>query len=127
MDYTKEDILRSGKTYDVILGVNGYQSIFAYRRAMKPNGIYVVVGGAGAQMLQAMLLGSILSLAGKKQFVGVLTRPNPADMEVLREMLETGAITPVIDSCYPLAKVADAVKFLIKGHAAGKVVITMPR
>ncbi len=125
VDYTKENAFNDGKAYDVILAVNGYQSILTYRRALKPNGIYVVVGGAMAQLFQAMLMGPALSWIGKRKFLGVMTKPNPADMEVLREMLETREIQPVIDRSYPLARVADAVRYLINGHAAGKVVITI--
>jgi NADPH:quinone reductase-like Zn-dependent oxidoreductase len=125
LDYTKEDFTRTGKLYDLVVGVNGNRSIFEYRRALKSKGIYVWVGGAFGPIIQALLLGPLLSRMGSKKCRGVLTRPNQADLLVLKELLETGKVVPVIDSCYPLVNVADAVRFLMHGHASGKVVITV--
>src|SRR5205814_10180751 len=72
MDYTQEDFTRSERRYDLILGVNGYHSILDYRRALKPNGIYVWIGGSMAQILQALLLGPFLSWRGNKKMRGMM-------------------------------------------------------
>jgi NADPH:quinone reductase-like Zn-dependent oxidoreductase len=125
IDYTKEDFTKNGKRYDLIIAANGYHSIFDYRRSLKSNGIYVVLGGYMAQMLQALLLGPILSLLGNKKMRGMMTNPNQKDLVFLKELLETGKVVPAIDRCYPLAEVPEAIKYLLEGHPRGKVVITI--
>jgi NADPH:quinone reductase-like Zn-dependent oxidoreductase len=125
LDYTREDFLQTGRQYDLIIAVNGYRSIFDYRRALKPEGVYVLIGGAGRQLLQGLTLGPILSGVSKKKTKGMMTRPNQEDLVALRDLLASGKLVPIIDSCYPLEKVSDAVRFLMKGHARGKVVIAV--
>jgi NADPH:quinone reductase-like Zn-dependent oxidoreductase len=125
IDYTKEDFTKNGKRYDLIFAANGYHSIFDYRRSLKSNGIYVVLGGYMAQMLQALLLGPILSLLGNKKMRGMMTNPNQKDLVFLKELLETGKVVPAIDRCYPLAEVPEAINYLLEGHPRGKVVITI--
>jgi len=125
IDYSREDFTKSGQRYDFIYAVNGYHSILAYRRALNPGGICVVAGGAFSQIFQAMLLGPLISKFGNKKicFQGVATTPRE-DLLVLKELLETGKIVPVIDKCYPLSETAEAVKYLIEEHGRGKVIIT---
>jgi len=123
IDYTKEDCTSSGLQYDLIIGANGYHPILDYRRALKPNGIYVMLGGSWGQIFQALLLGPLLSLFGKKKMRGMLTNPNQKDLVFLKDLLEAGQVVPVIDRCYPLGEVPEAIRYLLKGHAAGKVVI----
>jgi NADPH:quinone reductase-like Zn-dependent oxidoreductase len=125
IDYTKEDFTKSRELYDVIIAANGYHSIFAYRRALKPNGIYVVLGGTMGQIVQGMLLAPILSWLGNKKMRGLLTRPNQKDLVFLKELIEAGKIVPVIDRAYPLGEVAEAIRYLLEGHPRGKVVITV--
>jgi NADPH:quinone reductase-like Zn-dependent oxidoreductase len=125
IDYTKEDFTKNGERYDLIVAANGYHSIFDYQRALKPNGIYVVVGGYMVQMLQALLLGPLLSRVGNKKMTGMLTRPNQDDLIFLKDLLEAGKVVPVIDRSYPLDKVAEAMNYLLEGHPRGKVVITI--
>ena len=125
MDYTKEDVTRSGQRFDLILGVNGYHSLLAYQRILNPNGIYVMAGGAVTQMFEALLLGSLISrISGKKMSV-LSAKSNKQDMAILSELLEAGKIAPVIDRCYPLEETAEAFRYLGDVHAKGKVVITM--
>lgn len=126
LDYTREDFTQSGRRYDLIAAVNGYRSILTYRKALKPGGRYVVVGGAIPQILQGMLLGPLLSMVGNKKmgFMGI-AQTNPADLETLAGLLEAGKIVPVIDRRYPLSETAEAIRYLVKGHARGKVVITV--
>ena len=125
IDYTQEDFSQRDQQYDLILAVNGYQPITAYRRALTPNGIYVMSGGSTAQLFQALLLGPLLSMFGGKK-MGVLSeQPNQKDLMFLKDLLEAGKITPVIDRRYELAELPDAIRYLEDEHARGKVVITM--
>jgi NADPH:quinone reductase-like Zn-dependent oxidoreductase len=123
IDYTREDFTKSGKQYDLIIAANGYHSIFEFRRALKPNGVYVVVGGDLTQMLQALVLGPFLSRSGRKM-TGMMTRPNHDDLVFLKELIEAGKFVPVIDRCYPLAKAAEAHRYVLEGHVRGKVILT---
>lgn len=126
IDYTREDFTQSGQRYDLILAVNGHHPILAYRRALNPNGICVVAGGSLSQVLQAMLLGPLVSRIGSKKigFQGIATTPKE-DLLVIKELLEAGKLVPVIDKSYPLSETAEAVRYLLAEHARGKVVITV--
>ena len=125
IDYTKEDFTKNTKRYDLILAVNGYQPISAYRRALRPNGIYVMVGGSGAQLTQAMTLGPWISMTGSKKMGNFLHRPNLKDLVYIKELIEAGKVKPVIDRAYTLEEVPKALKYFEEGHAQGKIVITM--
>ncbi len=125
IDYTQEDFSQNGVQYDLILGANGYQPLAAYERALSPTGVYVMIGGAMAQLFQAMLLGPWKSKKGGKKMKNMLMRSNQEDLLVLKELLEAGKITPVIDRRFPLQDVPDAIRYVEEGHAKGKVVITL--
>jgi NADPH:quinone reductase-like Zn-dependent oxidoreductase len=125
IDYTKEDFTQNGQQYDLILAVNGYHPISAYRRALTPKGVYVMVGGTLAQAFQAMLLGPGMTKKGGQQLGTLTLKPNPKDMPLLKELLETGKVVPVIDRRYSLSEVPDALRYFGEGHAKGKVVITV--
>lgn len=84
-----------------------------------------MVGGDGAQLFQALLLGPWLSMAGSQKMVVVSSKPNQKDLNFLKELLESGKIKPVIDRRYPLSEVPEAVRYVEEGHAKGKVVIAM--
>ncbi len=126
IDYTKEDFAKNGKKYDLILATNGNRSISDYRRALSPKGIYVHTGGSMAQMSQAMLQGAWISRTGSQKMGSMgVAKPNKKDLATIKELLEAGKVKPVIDRCYPLNQVADAIRYLEEGHAQGKVVITV--
>lgn len=125
VDYTQEDFTRNGRRYDLILGANAHHSLLDYRRALGPNGIYVMTGGGGAEMLQAMLLAPFLSLVGKKKLRMKGAKAHKQDLLALKELLEADKIKPVIDRRYPLTETAEAIRYLEAGHAKGKVVITI--
>jgi NADPH:quinone reductase-like Zn-dependent oxidoreductase len=98
IDYTRENFTQSGQRYDLILAANAYHhSIFDYRRALSPNGIYVLAGGGGVQLLQGLLLGPLLSRMGSKQMRFVGAKLNKKDLDLLKDLLETGKVVPVID------------------------------
>jgi NADPH:quinone reductase-like Zn-dependent oxidoreductase len=126
IDYTQEDFTKNGRRYDLILAANGNHPISAYKRALSPEGTYVMSGGSGPQMFQTMLLGPMISMTGHKKMGNLLKKSNKKDLVVLKEFLEAGEITPVIDRMYPLAEVPEALGYLENGHARGKVIITVP-
>jgi NADPH:quinone reductase-like Zn-dependent oxidoreductase len=125
IDYTQEDFTRSGQQYDLILAVNGNRSIFDYKRALTPSGIYVMAGGKPTQMFQALLLGPLLSRFGKQKMGALTSTPNQKDLLYVKYLLESGMIKPVIDRHFPLSKVPDAIRYVEDGHAKGKVVVTV--
>lgn len=124
IDYTKEDFSKSGQRYDLILGANGYHSLFDYKRALSPKGIYVMSGGTNAQIFQAFL-GPLVSFRSGKKLDGVAAKVVQKDLVFMKELLEAGKIVPVIDRRYRLNEVPDAIRYLEEGHAQGKVVIAM--
>jgi NADPH:quinone reductase-like Zn-dependent oxidoreductase len=126
IDYTREDFTRSPQGYDLIIAINGYHSLSAYKRAINPQGIYVCGGGTLGQILQAMLLKSLASRKGGKQ-IRLMGRAKviQEDLVFLAKLLEEGRIVPVIDRSYPLREIADAMRYVEDTHARGKVIITM--
>jgi len=126
IDYTKEDFAKNGQHYDLILAANGDRSISDYRRALSPKGVYVQTGGSMAQMSQAMFQGPWISMTGSQKLGNMgVAKPNQNDLIIMKELLESGKVKPVIDRTYPLSEVAAAIRYLEEGHAQGKVVITV--
>ena len=125
IDYTREDFTRNGQRYDLIFAANGYHSIFDYKRALSPGGIYVWAGGSMAQMFQTMLLGPWISMTGSKKMGGVMAKRSQKDLVFLKELIEAGKVKPVIDRRYSLRDVPEAIRYIEEGHAQGKIVITM--
>ncbi len=125
IDYTRADFAIECQRYNLIAAINGSRSIFAYRRVLSPNGIYVGLGGSMAQIFQGMLLGPLVSALGNKQMGMMLARVKQEDLAFLVGLLETGKIVPVIDQCYPLAEITKAIQYLTGEHASGKVVISV--
>jgi NADPH:quinone reductase-like Zn-dependent oxidoreductase len=126
IDYTQEDFTKSGQRYDFILEVVASRSIFDYKRALSPKGIYVMVGGSLAAILQGFLLGPLISMTGSKKMGSVMWKPNnQEDLAILEELFAAGKVAPVIDRRYPLSEVPEALRYLEEGHAKGKVVITV--
>ena len=126
IDYTQEDFTKSRQRYDLILAVNGYRPISAYRRALTPQGIYMAAGGSLAQISEALLLGPLMSRIGSNVlgFMGI-AKINQKDLNFLNELLEARKVVPAIDRRYPLSKTGEALQYLGEGHARGKVVITV--
>jgi NADPH:quinone reductase-like Zn-dependent oxidoreductase len=125
IDYSREDFTQSGERYDLVFGANAHHSIFDYRRALSRRGIFVMAGGGLPQMFQVLLLGPLLSRTGNKKVGSFLAKINNKDLVFLAELLHAGEVVPVIDRCYPLSEVAEAIRYLAEGHARGKVVITV--
>jgi NADPH:quinone reductase-like Zn-dependent oxidoreductase len=126
IDYTKEDYTKIGQRYDRILDVAAHRSIFECKPALRPKGVYVMVPGSLAGVFQAMFLGPLISMAGSQKMGMLMWKPfNPRDVVFLKELLEAGKVTPVIDRSYPLSEVPEALRYQEEGHARGKVVITV--
>lgn len=125
IDYTQQDFTHNGQRYDLILAANGYHPISDYRRALSPNGIYVMTGGSMPQMFQAMLLGPWISMTGRQKMGNSTSKPNHADLAFIKTLLAAGTVVPVIDRRYPLCEVAAALRYFGEGRAKGKVVITL--
>ena len=125
IDYTKEDFTTSRNQYDVILAANGYHSLSAYRRVLKPNGVYVMTGGKMQQMTEAMTRGPFLSIMGGQKMGNHMSNPNHVDLSLRAEIVASAKVKPVIDRRYPLSQTADAIRYLEEGHAKGKVIITL--
>jgi len=125
IDYTQDNFTKSGQLYDLILAANGYHSIFDYKRALKPNGIYVVAGGTTSQLMQGMLLGRWLSKTGGQRLGVLSARVKQSDLIVIKELIEAGKVKPVIDKRYTFKETPEALKYLGEGHARGKVVISV--
>ena len=124
IDYTKEDFTKNGKSYDLILDVKTDRSVFDYWRALDSNGIYVSVGGRSARILQLVIVGSLFSMTGSKKLTLMLHKPNK-DIEIIKELFESGKIKSVVDRCFPLSEAPEAFEYFGEGHFKGKVVITV--
>jgi NADPH:quinone reductase-like Zn-dependent oxidoreductase len=128
IDYTREDFTRGGRRYDVILDVAGSKSWSQCRRVLSPNATLVMVGGTGSRLLGplghvAKML--VASLRGSQRAVFFVAKPNGPDLDVLRELVESEKVKPVVERRYELAEVADAIRYMGQGHVRGKLVITV--
>lgn len=123
IDYTREDFTQNGRHYDLILAANGYHPISDYKRVLSSNGIYVMVGGSMAQLFQALLLGPWMSMTGGKKMGALTAKANQRDLVFMTQLLEAGKVVPVIDRCYSLSELPEAIRYVEEGHAIGKVVI----
>jgi len=124
VDYTKEDVTRGDQRYDVILDNVASHSLGALRRILTRRGTLMPNGAAGGvrRLVHALALSPFV---GQKLRPFVST-PNQQDLLALKDLVEAGTITPVIDRTYPLIATAEALRYVAKGHARGKVVITVP-
>jgi NADPH:quinone reductase-like Zn-dependent oxidoreductase len=130
IDYTREDLADGTRRFDLIVDTAGNRSLSHLRRALAPRGTLVLVGGEGGGpwlgMLSRMIQTSVLARFVKRHKLRVLSsKESKEDLQVLRELIETGKVTPVIDRTYPLSDVPAAIRYLEQGHARGKVVITV--
>ena len=127
IDYTREDFAEGEQRYDLILDIGGNSSLARLRRALAPRGTLVIVGGETEErwlggtdrQLRALLLSPFV---GQKLGTFVSSE-NHEDLLVLKELIESGKVTPIIDRTYPLSEAPEAIRYLEEGHARGKVVI----
>jgi NADPH:quinone reductase-like Zn-dependent oxidoreductase len=125
IDFTQEDFTKNGQRYDLIVDAVASRSIFDYKRALSSNGKYVMVGGSTARIFQLMLLGPLISMTTSKKMGLLMHKPNNKDLNVMNELFESGKVVSVIDRCYPLSEVAEALRYYGEGNVQGKVVITV--
>ena len=124
IDYLKEDFTKSGKRYDLILDVKTNRSPFAYARALNPNGTYVTVGGSMARLVQALVLGPLMSRLYRKHVRIVTLKPNK-DLGYMNELFEAGKLAPVLDGPYELADLPETFRLFGAGDHKGKIIVTM--
>lgn len=127
IDYARADFTRTGQRYDLIVDVMANRSIFDYRRALNPKGIFSVVGGSDGLIFQALMLGPLIRLLDGRKMGLMLHKVNTRDLDVLKTFIASGRVAPVVDRCYPLKDLAEAFRYLAGGRARGKVVITVER
>jgi NADPH:quinone reductase-like Zn-dependent oxidoreductase len=129
IDHTRADFAEGGQRYDMILDVGGNSSLSRLRRALTPKGTLVIAGGetdgrwlgGSDRQIRALLLSRFVG-----QKLGTfISRENHEDMIVLKELIEAGKVTPVIDRTYALSEVPEAIRYLEQGHARGKLAITL--
>jgi NADPH:quinone reductase-like Zn-dependent oxidoreductase len=129
IDYTREDFTRGGRRWDVIIDNGATRSLMAMRRALAPDGAMVLVGASKGDVVGTLVRGFIggplLSAFRSQRIFTFYASPKRDDLLVLKEMIEAGTITPVVDRVYPLAETADAMRYLETMQARGKIVITV--
>ena len=129
IEYTHDDFADRDQRYDVILDIGGNPSLSRLRRVLAPKGTLVIVGGeAGGRWLGGMdrqLRALLLSRFVDQKLGTFVSRENHEDLIVLKELIEAGKITPVVDRTYELIEASQAIRYLEQGHARGKVVITV--
>jgi NADPH:quinone reductase-like Zn-dependent oxidoreductase len=129
VDYTREDFAGGGRRYDLVLDVAGSRSWSAYRRVLDRHATLVIVGApSGNRLIGPLWHVAKARLAGWRRgprVVFFLANLNQPDLAVLRELLETGTVRPVIDRCYGLPDAADALRYMGQGHAQGKIVVVV--
>ena len=129
IDYTREDFTRARGHYDLLVDIAGNRTLAETRRVLAPTGVLVAVGGPNKGRWVGPLGRSVkmalLSPAVSQRMVFFLARQTKEDLAVLRELLQAGKITPVIDRTYPLRDASAAIGYLEQGHARGKVIITV--
>jgi NADPH:quinone reductase-like Zn-dependent oxidoreductase len=130
IDRTREDFTASGQRYDLILDLIGNYSLSACRRTLNPSGTYVAAGAIGAREGRLtgpaahMLKTAALSWFVRDKLVAFVTRLSTEDLNLMGELMASRKVSPVIDRCYRLSEVPQAIRYVGEGHARGKVVIT---
>jgi NADPH:quinone reductase-like Zn-dependent oxidoreductase len=129
IDYTQQDFTAGGQQYDLILQLAGTRSASACRRALTPTGTLVLSSGESDGRwigpVDRILAAIVLSRFVLQRLSPLIAKPSQADLLVLKQLIEAGKVTPVIDRTYPLSQTADAIRYVEQGHAQGKVVITV--
>ena len=128
IDYTREDFTRDGQQYDLIFDVAGNHPFSECRRVLSPNGTLVMVGQSGRKKISILplLTAPVVSrLRRRQKLVSFIAKRSKEDLTLLKELMEAGKVTPVIDRQYPLSEVPAALRYLGERHARGKIVITV--
>jgi NADPH:quinone reductase-like Zn-dependent oxidoreductase len=131
IDYTKEDFTKTDQLYDLVVDNVGNRSLSECRRVLKPKGIFVLVGGGGANeqgligpMAKPVKLMLVSPFVSQKLGM-ILAQLNHDDLALLADLMQSEKVKPVIDRTYTLSDLPDAIRYVEQGHARGKVVITV--
>jgi NADPH:quinone reductase-like Zn-dependent oxidoreductase len=127
IDYTTTDYTKSGERYDWIVDTDSHYSMLSMRRVLRPNGVYVTLGGTDRTIFDALLVAPVMSLAGSRTY-GLMLWWKPfhePDIATVTKLIADGAVKPRIDRTFPLDRVVDALRWVEDGRATGKVVITV--
>jgi len=123
INYEKENCTKGDQKYDLILDLVGPHGVMEYKRILAPKGRYAIVGGSIPRILSVLFLGGIISLLSSKK-MGILAHAqNQKDMSYIVELIQEGKVKPIIDKVFSLDESAEAMAYLTKGKAKGKVVI----
>jgi len=124
IDYTRQEFTQSKNCYDIILAINGSQALSTYKRMLKKGGRYVMVGGSLSQIFSSLMFGWFFSF-GSKKMGSLAAKSNSNDLALIVKLAGEGKIKPVIERVYPLEKTPEAMDYLSRGHASGKIVISL--
>ena len=126
IDYAQEDFTRNGVRYDLIFDIAGNHSASDYKRALKPQGQYVLVGASKNvfRTLVRLLVFGRLSIRGSRKIRFFVANIKQEDLAIMNGLLQTGTVKPVIERSYPLNNTAEALRYFSEGHAGGKIIIT---
>ena len=127
-DYSREDFTKSGLRWDVVFDTQINHPFSAYRRTLNPNGVLLMVGagpGSAGKLLPKLLKTMLVTRLMGPPTKFFIARVKTAELDALRELLDSQNVTPVIDRQFPLAQLPDALRYLIEGHARGKIVLTV--
>jgi NADPH:quinone reductase-like Zn-dependent oxidoreductase len=124
IDYSQQDFTKKGQQYDLILDIAAYHSIRDYKRALKPLGHYIMVGGSSSLANRLMLFGWLISTLSDKNFSILLHKPNQG-IEIIKTLYEEDKLVVLIDKIYPLQSVAKALAYFSKAQVNGKIVISI--
>jgi NADPH:quinone reductase-like Zn-dependent oxidoreductase len=122
IDYTRADVTRNGRSYDLILDLAAHRSALAYKGSLVAGGRYLYVGGSAATLLQVLLVGPLLGRAEGKKLRLLAVRSGAERLAPMVALCQAGKIATVIDRRYRLPEVPEALRYLGEGHAKGKLV-----
>jgi NADPH:quinone reductase-like Zn-dependent oxidoreductase len=126
IDYSRTDYTRAGLRYDWIVDTDSHHSTLAVRRALRPGGVYVTLGGTDAALLQALIAPVVGKATGHRMGLLLWWKPfHVPDVERLKELIAAGQLRPAIDRVFPLDDVVGALRWVHDGHAKGKVVVSV--
>ena len=126
IDYTQEDFTQNGLLYDLIVDIAANHSLSKLKRSLRPNGICVVVGFSTLfHMIKVNYQGPRISRNGTQEMGMLMPKDDETDLSIMKEMIEAGKVVPVIDRQYAFDEVPEAIRYLEKGHARGKVIKSM--
>ena len=131
IDYTREDFTDGTRQFDLILDTAGRRPLSQLRRALTPQGTLVIVGGEGGDRwlggFQRQIFAPLRSRFSEQKLLGLMYKQRQQDLLTLKDLIEAGKLTPVIDRTFPLKEAPQAIRYLEQGHARGKVVVTVEK